>query len=409
MLKTARGGSAFSLFNLVKGIKSNGYRPTVLFVREDHPLIPSKLREMGVTTIVLKKKLHAETIPNDGSSVNVKKKKLTISRKIENRFGKSGLAFYLAAKSCLEFFRYHSIMILPIIKLIRKEHISLIHLNSGLRCGQGAIIASLYCRIPIVCHCRWFSKWTLFEKIFIRMVDKFIYISTAVQKHFKQIGVPAQKGIVINNALDLKDYHSDYNTTKTRTELCIDENDKVFGIIGRLVEWKGHIHFLEAIAMTLKKGNSIKGVIVGEPPNTMSGRNFYQYLKLMTKKMGIAENILFTGFREDIPRIVLAMDVVVHCSTRPEPFGRVIIEGMAAGKPVIATAAGGVYDIIEDGKTGLLVPMGDSKFLANAMKALLSDPKKMNQMGQLARESVESRFTIKSHAQAVRNVYNAVV
>ena len=119
--------------------------------------------------------------------------------------------------------------------------------------------------------------------------------------------------------------------------------------------------------------------------------------------------MIFTGFRRDVRRILSALDVVVLSSSAPEPFGRVVIEGMAAGKPVVATAAGGVPEIITDGVDGLLVPAKDSKAMARAITWLLSNPECAKKMGAAARQRVVQDFTVTLHVAKIQSVYDAIL
>jgi glycosyltransferase involved in cell wall biosynthesis len=132
-------------------------------------------------------------------------------------------------------------------------------------------------------------------------------------------------------------------------------------------------------------------------------------LQSLTKSLGLENRVVFTGFRTDVPRIVQALDVVVLSSSAPEPFGRVVIEGMAAGKPVVATAAGGVLDIIDDKVNGMLVPCKDSAAMADAVLELLSDREKARQIGIAARRRVEEKFTVQHHVAAVQGLYDAIL
>ena len=104
-----------------------------------------------------------------------------------------------------------------------------------------------------------------------------------------------------------------------------------------------------------------------------------------------------------------ALDVVVHASSQPEPFGLVVIEGMAAGKPVVATAAGGVLDIIQDGVNGLLVPCKDSKAMARAIIKILSDRDKAEQIGNAARQRIFEKFTVQHQVTSVQNLYDSIL
>ena len=125
--------------------------------------------------------------------------------------------------------------------------------------------------------------------------------------------------------------------------------------------------------------------------------------------LGLKEKAIFTGLRNDVPRLMAALDVVVHASSQPEPFGLVVIEGMAAGKPVVATAAGGVLDIIEDGVNGLLVPCKDSKAMARAIIKILSDRDKAEQIGNAARQRIFEKFTVRHQVTAVQNLYDSIL
>jgi glycosyltransferase involved in cell wall biosynthesis len=106
--------------------------------------------------------------------------------------------------------------------------------------------------------------------------------------------------------------------------------------------------------------------------------------------------------------VIDELDLVVHASTTGEPFGQVIIEGMAAGKPIVATNGGGVPEIVEDGTTGILVPMGDAPAMAEAICRMLADPGKAREMGRRGRQRVESHFTLERTARRVEDVYREI-
>src|SRR5262249_61008547 len=121
--------------------------------------------------------------------------------------------------------------------------------------------------------------------------------------------------------------------------------------------------------------------------------NYDQEVRQLVKQLGMEPVVEFTGFCADVQAVIAGLDLVVHASTIGEPFGQVIIEGMAAGKPIVATNGGGVPEIVEDGKTGLLVPMGNAPAMADAICAILADPERARSMGVRGRERVENHFT----------------
>jgi glycosyltransferase involved in cell wall biosynthesis len=129
-------------------------------------------------------------------------------------------------------------------------------------------------------------------------------------------------------------------------------------------------------------------------------------LQFLIASYGLQDKIIFTGLRNDVPRLISGLDLVVHASSEPEPFGLVVIESMAAGKPPVATAAGGVLDIIEDGLNGILVPCKDSKALSRAIVRLISSPSRIARMGQAARQRVIDNFTVHHQVTAIEELYD---
>lgn len=138
----------------------------------------------------------------------------------------------------------------------------------------------------------------------------------------------------------------------------------------------------------------------------MFGEEAYEReIRALTTKLGLDDVVEFTGFRSDVHGAIEALDVLVHASTSGEPFGQVVIEGMVSGKPVVATNGGGIPEIVVDGVTGTLVPMGESEPMANAILSLLDDPERAQSMGERGRQRVLQRFTINITARNMESVY----
>ena len=113
----------------------------------------------------------------------------------------------------------------------------------------------------------------------------------------------------------------------------------------------------------------------------------------------------FLGIRTDIHEIMAALDVLVHCPTAPEPFGRAVAEAMGAGRPVVAANDGGVPELVEEGRTGLLVPPGDVAAFAAAVRRLLEDTGLRQRFGSAARQRAEAMFAVDAHAARVLEHY----
>ncbi|HEX4647996.1 MAG TPA: glycosyltransferase family 4 protein, partial [Steroidobacteraceae bacterium] len=178
------------------------------------------------------------------------------------------------------------------------------------------------------------------------------------------------------------------------------------GIVGRIAPWKGQDVFLEAAAQLLRAGLRAQFLIVGSP---MFGEEAFEgRLRGLASELGIAEQVEFLGF-SDVPTVLRSLDILVHASRTPEPFGQVIIEGLAAGIPVVATEGGGVREIIEGGRTGLLVPMGDAAALAEALRQLLSQPEYARRLAAAGRRHVLEHFTIEQSARRSEALYEQLL
>jgi len=176
------------------------------------------------------------------------------------------------------------------------------------------------------------------------------------------------------------------------------------GIVGRFVEWKGQHVFLDAARTLVASGIEARFVLVGA---ALFGEEEYAS-KLETQAASLGYRVEFTGFQSDIPRVMRDLDIFVHASTTPEPFGQVVIEAMAEGLPVIASDGGGVREIITNGQNGLLTPMGDAKALAAALAALLREPARANRLAQAGHEHVRRHFTAMKNARAIEAVYDVI-
>jgi glycosyltransferase involved in cell wall biosynthesis len=179
------------------------------------------------------------------------------------------------------------------------------------------------------------------------------------------------------------------------------------GLIGRISPWKGQHIFLEAAARVHRHFPFARFVIIGA---ALFGESEYdQKIRELPARLGIEKVVEFAGFRPDVQDAIADLNLVVHASTTGEPFGQVIIEGMAAAKPIVATNGGGVTEIVEDGLTGMLVPMGDAQAMADAICEILADPEKAKKMGIRGRHRVENHFTVELTASKVEAVYHEIL
>jgi len=261
----------------------------------------------------------------------------------------------------------------------------LVYANSQKSFVIGAL-ASKLARRPLIWHLRDLLTGDHFSgghlKLTIALANRFassvIANSRATGNAFVERGGDARKVTVIYNGIDTTafDAVSDEAGEQIRSELGL-EGKNVVGVFSRLSPWKGQDVLVEALAEV----KDVNALIVGKP---LFGEeeDFERELRRQVVELGLGDRVHFLGFRSDIPAIMKAVDIVVHTSKSPEPFGRVVAEGMLSGRPVIATRAGGVIEIIKDHETGLLVEPGDPRAVAGAIRAMFDDPDRTEAMAR---------------------------
>jgi glycosyltransferase involved in cell wall biosynthesis len=215
---------------------------------------------------------------------------------------------------------------------------------------------------------------------------------------------PAQL-VRVSNGIEV-DRFSPGDGSRVRADLHVGPDDVLVGIVCRLDPWKGVDTFLEAAARVAAREPRGVVAVVGGP---IIGQESYEaVLHAKARGLGIADRVRFTSWRykpDAMPDVHRALDILVLASLEPEPFGLVVLEAMATGKPVVATAHGGPLEIIEDGRSGDLVPPGDPEALAEALMALIHDSARRARVGVLARERVIAHYTASQYVAGVEAIY----
>jgi len=385
------GGSIVSLYQLVRGLDPSRYEPVVLFYRPNAYL--PQFEELGVQIILLE--------GDDGSEAALPVPSTGGSRQEATGRLRSSLS------STYSIVRQVAPGAIRLYQIIRREKIDLVHLNDVFISNREGVVAARLAGVPCLSHIRAFEQLTRFDRYLTRYVDAFVYISQAIAAAHEEQGMPAERGRVIYNALAPEEFDAVGDRASARAELGLEESDQVVGLIGRLVAWKGHRVFLPAMAALAKTHPRLRCLIVGD--GEVTEPTYQHELEVQTAELGLSKHVIFTGYRSGIPALLPALDVLVHCSLRPEPFGRVIIEGMAAGVPIVGAADGAVPEIVEDGRSGLLTPPGDAGALAEAVGRLLDDQSLAESMRQAARQRVCALFNVDTHVQKIQTVYRELL
>jgi len=279
----------------------------------------------------------------------------------------------------------------------------LIHLNNSVSsAGYEWFTAARLCGAKWITHQRGFSPSVPAAE----HLDCVIGISRAVaQDVAKRTPRLAARVVHIYNGIDVDAYVRRAQTRPpeaVRREFDVQPGQMLIGLIGNIQEWKGQDVLLRALPR-LSTTTACRCLIVGDTPN--DGREFEARLRGIVGTLGLQDRVVFTGYRSDVSAIVSASDVVVHTSVLPEPMGRVVLEGMALGKPVIATDHGGPKEILEHGRTGFLVAPGDPDALATCLNGLLVSPELRRQIGNQAKTHVANSFSAVEYARRVQDVY----
>jgi L-malate glycosyltransferase len=291
-----------------------------------------------------------------------------------------------------------------IARLARKEQVDIIHTFFEKAEVMGWLVRRL-AGIPVWVTSRrdlGFKRKLVYDRIFdvsSRDCDSLVAVCQAVKEQtVSREGFPTGKIEVIYNALEDSTLQNSSATDPSRTDLGLPEAGLLVGMVANFnFEIKGQRYFIEAAAKVAGDRDDVHFILVGDGELRSDCERQAQVL-------GLEGRIHFMGKRGDVPSILRHLDISVLCSTS-EGLSNVIMESMAAGKPVVATRVGGNPELVRDGDTGLVVPPADSASLAEAILKVLNDPACVATMGEAARQAVAERFSVRAMVEAHEKLY----
>ncbi len=293
-----------------------------------------------------------------------------------------------------------------IARLIRTEKVDCLYLNNDLVNNLSGMIAGRLMRVPVIQHERDIpAPISRLATSLCRHAARVLAISTPVRHALEGMGYPGERIRMVPEGLDLNLYQPVGPETlqKIRNQLGVTPQDKMAVLVGMVMDWKGQHVLIDAAPAVMARYPDMKFVIVGESP--AGAESYADSLKEQVMRLGLSGKVLFSGYRSDIPSVMQAADIVVHASTSPEPFGRVVIEGMVMRTPVIATNIGAPPEIIRSGETGFLVPPSDPTALAQTMLHILDHPTLAAEVGENAYREVLKKYSIQRHAALIESVF----
>jgi len=301
------------------------------------------------------------------------------------------------------------IIILEIRKYIIDNQINIVHTNSARLSYLCGGIAAKLTGVKVISHIRIYFTEGIIDNIILKIVenisDKIIAISNSVGEMFNSVN----KLKIIFNAVDLDEFSKIKikDEKLLRYKYRIPNNFSIVSIIGRITDDKGQDIFIEAANNVLKDITNVIFFIVGDS-YTFIDNKFNTYLRELCIKHNIERNIKFIGFWFNMPQVYYESDIIVHCSKRKEPFGRVLIESLAMKTPIIASNMGGPLDIIENNKSGLLISPNNPELLANAILKLLNNKELSNRLIKKGERIVRQKFNIDTHINNIEKIYDEI-
>jgi glycosyltransferase involved in cell wall biosynthesis len=303
--------------------------------------------------------------------------------------------------------RLNPASLLDIARVARQTQTDLLHLHGYKACTLGRIVGALL-GMPVVLHEHAvFPTMPPYQKLadwlLAPLNDRVVVNCEAVAEFcVERRSMDPENIEIIFNGVPLDEFRevSDSAAAEAAEELGIGADTPVVGTVARLEEQKGITHFLNAVPAVKEECPDVKVLIVGD--GTLRGA-----LEEEARQLGIADNVIFTGERRDVPRLYKLMDVKVISSIY-EGTTLTVFEAMATGTPVVATTVDGVEEVIEDGATGMLVPPKDAASIAEVVTDLLTNPDRARLLSERAEQAVK-QYDVRTSMRRIENLYETVL
>jgi glycosyltransferase involved in cell wall biosynthesis len=374
------GGSAFSMYRIIKYLDKSRYRPHAFVYYKT--AVFSEIADLGVPVVKLPVySVFPRELPENGS----------LLRRVRNYVVVYG---NLIIETLFNGFR--------LARYIRRTDIDLVHCNNGFFENFAAAFAARITNRPCVSHVRGTEPLMKIEKSLGSWVSKFIVLNPDMYDLYSEAFGPTSVRLVYNG-VDLDEFERP-DAQKIRDEFSLSSNDFCIGTFARLVEGKGIPEFLQMAARLGQSHDYLKFFIAGG--GAEDGSDFVNDLHTLADELGISDKVIFAGWRDDVRDCMAAMDLVLQISTTfPEGMSLAPIEAMTLSKPVIVTDNPGYANVIADGHTGYVVPSGDVDALVVRVRQLIDDRDLARNLGRNGRARVLDQFDYRIVAGHIQDIY----
>lgn len=297
-------------------------------------------------------------------------------------------------------------------RLIQRENIDIVHTHGMVPLNIQARLAAKLAGVPCISHIHianvfnsnpFIRKYQVFlDNWTSNFCSKLIAVSSSTKRSLVEQGIPENRITVIHNGVNPQKIQHRRGSEDIFRSLRIKPGTRLVGVIGRLCPVKGQEDFLRTVSLINRETPDVTWLIVGK--DIEFGNKYERKLRDLSKDLNLNGNIIFTGHQEDTFSLLNAMEFLVLPS-KAEGMPLVVLEAMALRKAVIAMDVGGVSEEVQDGKTGVLIPPGDSKALAGAMIKLLNNPRLAKAMGEAGSERVRNYFSESDMNMRVQKIY----
>lgn len=285
---------------------------------------------------------------------------------------------------------------------IKKRDIDVIH-SHGYKANLYSFFSSLGLQTFCVATCHnWLGdslrmkSYAVLDRFFLKSFNAIAAVSEDVRKKIINSGINPKKVKIIENGISMDRFSRNYSLDKIRTELNIAGDSIVIGTVGRISYEKGQEDLLKIVPEIVKEFPKTVFLIIGDG-------SLMKYLQ----KQYNHPRIIFTGLRNDTPKLYQSMDIFVLPSLT-EGLPMVLLEAMASSLPVIATKVGAIPTVVQNGETGLVVEPGDPEEISTALLYLLSNPDKAEQMGRKGYKRVKEHYSSSKMAAEYINIYSTL-
>lgn len=388
------GGSYRSLLYLLKGLDRRTHESIVVFYRE-HDLLGEYEATASRTML-----LH---YPQPIDLVSAARRLGSLGRVLAPGALLLQKATNLVCVSAVLFTRG--------ITLLHRERIDILHLNNGVRVGNELLVASKVMGVRSIIHQRGITPLTKWSAWLARHADHVICVSEAARQNLIENGLLADRCTAIHNGIDPEELRGKIRRSaeEVRASLGFPPGTIVVGLAGMIRRWKGQMVLVKAMELLHDRLPHVRVLLMGGISITdPADRAYAEEIRRYIAEHGLGSCITILDYQANAPEFLQIFDVMVHTAIEPEPFSRVVIEGMTLARPIVASATGGTPEAIEDGVSGFLVPANDPHALAERIERMVNDAELRDRLGRAAKEKAESRFHIRTHVSRTEEIYRRI-